>query len=843
MLRSAGQFVFFQHPVKAVWVHTSGYVFEGEGIMLQDLRFGLRILRRNPAFSAAAIFIVALGIASTCVIFSFAEAAVFRALPYGHPSRLVRVSMTSLRAPEEGGQVSSAVLLNWREHARKIGQFAAHHWVNQTMAGAGEPAQLFGDSVSQGAFHVLGVHALIGRTFLPSDYKSGNPAVVVLSYPLWQSRFNGRRNVLGQSILLDGVSYAIVGVMPPGFLTIRMGLGVSAEYWVPVIFTAKEKSDANDRRWYAWGRLNSAIPIQEAQAALSVLTKQVMNPPGSKPTSEWRVDVTPMVHDVVKQWRSALILLLGAVAFLLAIACVNVANLLLARGSSRQREIAVRVAVGANRRRVIRQLLTESAILGGFGGGLGILLAHWGVGLEGQFLPAWFHNANFEQMGIDSTVLILTLLVSVAVGIIFGLAPALHASSINLVESLKESGASATSNRGHLRTQSVFVVAEVALSLILLIGAGLLLRSFLKLQGVRLGFNPNEVLTMRVLLPKYQYPKKSQQIMAYQKLLERIKALPGVQSSAFVVPLALGGVVYAIATPMQPGMANSDHSGNMYAAFHAVSAGYFKTIGIPLLEGREFTSRDTQKSEPVAIVDEAFARRYWPGQNPIGKEIFWNYPESGPALRVVGLVGSVRDNSLWGPADAVLYRPYSQYMFAAFAGTLVAKTRTPSSTAVAMQKAIHSVDPGAPVSQIRSMDQVVAGKRAENRFYLILVGVFALLALVLAAAGIASTVSYAVSQRRHEIGIRMALGAERGSILRMMMSQILKLALIGIAVGIGASLVLTRFVSSQLHGVTATDPLTFAAVSLLLLAVCLLASFVPAIHATSINPADTLRYL
>jgi putative ABC transport system permease protein len=373
-----------------------------------------------------------------------------------------------------------------------------------------------------------------------------------------------------------------------------------------------------------------------------------------------------------------------------------------------------------------------------------------------------------------------------------------------------------------------------------LIGAGLLLRSFLKLQGVRLGFNPNRVLTMRVLLPKYQYPMKSQRLGTYQRLLEKIKTLPGVQS-AFVVPLALDGIKATVAMPVQPGMANPDHSESLYAVFHAISSGYFKTMGIPLLRGREFTSRDTQKSVPVAIVNEAFAGKYWPGQNPVGKEIFDDYPKPKPVTRIVGLVGNVRDNSLWGPPDAVIYHPYTQYMFADFAGTLVTKTRTPSSTAVAMQKAIHSVDPDAPISQIRTMDQVLARNRAGNRFYLLLVGVFALLALVLAAVGITSAVSYAVSQRRHEIGIRLALGAERGAILHMMMSQILKLALIGIAVGIGGSLVLTRFVSSQLHGVTAIDPLTFAAVSLLLLAVCLLASFIPAIRATSINPADTLR--
>jgi putative ABC transport system permease protein len=807
--------------------------------MLQDVRFGLRILRRNPVFSAAAIFIIALGITATCVIFSFAEAAVFRALPYHDPSRLVRVSMTDLKAPEEGGGVSVPVLLNWRKHAKKIGQFAVAHWASQTLVGGTEPAQVFGYPVSQGGFHILGVPPMLGRAFSPSDYKTGSPPVVILSYSAWQDLFDGRRTVIGRPVTLDGVSTAIIGVMPPGFVTPESSLPASD--WTPRTFNAREKSDTYSHYLDLWGSLNAGVSVQQAQAALKVLADQAMNQPGSKHASDWRIDVTPLIHEVVKQWQSSLIMLFGAVTFLLAIACVNVANLLLARANTRQKEIAVRVAVGATRKRVIRQMLTESAILGGLGGGLGMLLARWGIGFELRILPSEFkfHTANFQQMGIDSTVLIVTLVVSIAVGIIFGLAPALHASEMNLVEWLKESGASATSGRGRAKLQSAFIMGEVALSLVLLIGAGLLLRSFLRLQGVDLGFNPNELLTMQVLLPQYQYPKKSRQIAAYRQLLEGVKALPGVQSAAFVTPLPLGGIHASVEMPAQPGMANP-HGSELFWGTQMVSSAYFKAMGIPLIDGRVFTEQDTRDSQPVAVVNEAFARR-WPGQDPVGKEIFPAYPKHQPVIRVVGVVGNTRDNELWGPPDPMLYYPYTQYMFAAFAGTLIARTRTPASTAVAMQKLIHSVDPEAPISQIRTMDQVLARARAGDRFYLLLVGVFALLALVLAAAGIASTVSYAVSQRRHEIGIRMALGAERGTVLRLVLNQILKLALIGVGLGIACSLALTRFVASQLHGVSATDRLTFTAVSLLLIAVCLLASFIPALRATAINPAETLR--
>jgi putative ABC transport system permease protein len=811
--------------------------------MLQDLRFGLRILRRNPAFSVAAIFIIALGIAATCVIFSFAEAAVFRALPYRNPSRLVTVSMTNLKTPEEGGGVSVPVLLNWGEHGQEIGQFAVAHWASQTLVGGAEPAQVFGYGVSEGALRILGASPILGRAFSNSDFKANSPPVVILSYATWQNLFDGRRDVIGRPVTLDGVSTTIIGVMPPGFMTPESSL--PAANWTPRIFKAKEQSDIHRNYLQVWGRLNPGVSVRRAQATLSVQAKQVMNQAGLKRTSDWRVDVTPLVHYVVKQWRSALIMLLGAVAFLLAIACVNVANLLLARANSREKEIAVRVAVGANRTRILRQLLTESAILGGFGGALGILMARWGMGLERQFLPAEFkfHTANFQQMGIDSTVLIVTVVVSILVGIIFGLATAFHASNVNLnlVESLKESGASATSSRGGAKVQRAFVIAEVALSLVLLMSAGLLLRSFLRLQGVSLGFNPNQLLTVGVLLPKYQYPKKDQQAAAYRQVLEKIKSLPGVQSSAFVTPLPLGGIHASLKIPAQSGMANVNSYEPLGCGTQMVSSAYFRIMGIPLIDGRTFTEQDTQDSEPVVVVNEAFARRYWPGQNPVGKEIFPAYPKLKPVIRVVGLVGNTRDNELWGPPDPMLYYPYTQFMFAAFAATLIARTRTPASTAVAMQKVIRSVDPEAPISQIRTMHQVLARSRAGDRFYLLLVGVFALLALVLAAAGIASTVSYAVSQRRHEIGIRMALGAKRRAILRLILSQILKLALVGIAAGIGGSLALTRFVASQLHGVTATDPLTFVAVSLLLFAVCLLASFIPAFRATSINPAETLR--
>jgi putative ABC transport system permease protein len=811
--------------------------------MFQDLRLGLRILRRNPTFSVAAIFIVGLGIAATCIVFSFAEAAVFRVLPFRNPSRFVRVSMTDVEAPYDGGVVSAPVLLNWREQGKKVGQFAVRHSESETMVGAGEPEQIFVETVSEGMFRMLGVRPILGRTFAPSDYKPGSPPAVVLSYWLWQSRFNGKRDVLSRSIRLDGVSYNVVGVMPSDFL--MPGSGMSTASWTPLIFTAKEVSDIDDRAWEAWGKLNSGVSVQQAQAALSVLTKQVMNQPGPKQAPECRIDVTPVMHYAVKQWRSALMMLLGAVAFLLAIACVNVANLLLARAYSRHREIAVRLAVGANRRRVIRQLLTESAVLGAFGGLFGILLAHWGIGLEIRLLPESlrFQTADFRQMGIDSTLLIVMLILSIIIGMIFGAAPALHASAVNLTESLKEGGPSASSGGGQSRTQRIFVVSEVALSFVLLVGAGLLLRSFLKLQRADLGFNPDRVLTMQIPLPRYQYPNDVERIAAYRQILEKIRRLPVVRSSALVAALPFAGLEMGTELPARPGMANFHASEPLSCSVQMISPEYFHTMGIPLLSGRTFTEEDRQHSQLVAIVNEALARVYWPGQNPVGKEIVDNFPRPKTIIRVVGVVGNTKEDtdSVWELPSPGIYYPYWQRWFPASLNTLVVKTLTRGSTAEAIQEVVHSVDPQAPIAQVLTMGQVLARSRSGDRFFLLLVGVFALLALVLAAAGIASTVSCAVSQRKHEIGIRMALGAEREAILRLVMGEILWLALIGVAVGVAGSLALTRFVASQLHGVAANDPLTFALVSLLFFAVCFLASFIPAIRAATINPAETLR--
>ncbi len=802
--------------------------------LLNDVRFGLRILRRNLSFSAAAIFIVALGIAAACVTISFADAALIRALPYKDPSSLASVAMTDARFSRVWDEVAVPVFLNWRAQAKAIGTFVAGEGLSmsKTLAGAAAPTQVFDYGVSLQAFPLLGVRPVLGRAFLPYDYRSGSSPVVVLSYALWQQLFQGRRDALGRTVTLDGVGHTIVGVMPSHFMMPGESTWEPV-CWTALTFNAQQQSDTRSRPLSVLVRLRHGVSPARAEAVLSVLATQAMHQAGGKPGAKWRIMVTPLTRAMVANWRSILIVLFGAAGLLLAISCANVANLLLGRAYTRRKEIAVRTAIGARRGRLVRQLLTESVTLAGAGGALGILLAHWGIELEGHYSPQALHAANFQTMGIDLRVLAATLIVSVIVGIVFGLTPAVYASKVDLVESLKEGGSIDASRRGWFGIRGALIVAEVALSLMLVTAAGLMLRSFLNLEGVRPGFNPHQVLTLRVLLPRYRFANTGDQLAAYKRMLEKIQSVPGVEASGFISPLPLDGIDGTFRDTAEPGMANVEQGNVIGGGLHAVSPGYFKAMGIPILKGRDFTMQDTAQSERVTIVNKVFADRYWDGQNPVGK--------GSKNEQVVGEVGSIRDYSLAKDPRPEVYVPFTQKLFAAFAGTIVVKTRTPAATAVAMERAIHSLDPEAPISQIESMRHVLNASLGDNRFYLLVVGVFALLALALASAGIAGTVAYAASQRKHEIGVRMALGAERADILWLLVRENLRLSLLGVACGIGGALLVTRFASNQLYGVSPTDPATFVVVSVAFVGVSLIAGAIPALRASTIDPVETLR--
>ncbi|HET7101626.1 MAG TPA: ABC transporter permease, partial [Terriglobia bacterium] len=614
--------------------------------LVQDIRYALRQLRRNPGFSATTIIVAALGIAATCVVFSFADAAVFRALPYKNVSRLVAVEMTDLKNNPDWNGVPAPVYLNWREHAEGVVRLgASHSMMGKTLVGGAEPAVVFDYAVSEGLLDLLGVRPILGRGFIPADYTGTGPRAIMLSYDLWQRLFDGQAGAVGRNVTLDGVGYSIVGVMPPGS-PLPGESNWASVCWTPLTFNAEDKTSIHKLSLAVWGRLDSSASTAQAQAALGTLAQQVINAAGEQKTSNWRVAVTPLRESVIKRWRSILLVLLGAVGLLLVISCANIAGLLLARAQSRNKEIAVRAAIGASRLRVVRQLLTESLILGVLGGGLGILLARWGITLVRALLPERLRAVTFAGLGVDARVLAATLAASVLVGIAFGFIPAIYASRVNLVGTLTGGAARPVSRRWRWNTQSMLVVAELALSLTLLTGAGLMLRSFLKLEGVHPGLDPNQVLTAQVFLPKYLYQKPEDQVAAYQNLLRKVKTLPGVQGASLVAPLPLAGVNASLRMPAQPGMANVHHNGELGVGFHAVSTGYFSVMGIPLLHGRSFTDQDTRDSEKVAIVDKTFADRFWPGQNPVGKLLYPAYPKTLPVVHVVGEVGSVRDLSL-----------------------------------------------------------------------------------------------------------------------------------------------------------------------------------------------------
>lgn len=797
----------------------------------QDVRFVVRQFCRNPGFAAVAIVIAALGIAAVCMIFSFAEAAVLRALPYKDPSGLVSVTMTDARFPHAWDKVSAPVFLAWGRHAKSAGSFAASETsMGVTLAGVPEPTQVFDFELSRGALQSLGVAPALGRGFIPSDYASGAPPPVLLSYSLWQKLFHGSPRALGREVTLNGIGHTIVGVMPAAFTTPAASQWESA-CWTPLVFNAVARSDTAGRPLAVWGRLH--VSHSRAEGALNGLALNVMRKHPSDAAAKWKITIAPMASEVVAQWRSILIVLFAAAGFLLAISFANVANLLLERAGARQREIAIRIAVGASRMRVLRQLLTESIALAALGGALGILLAHWGIELESGILPGALHAASFARMGLDWRVLAATVGISFLAGIAFGLAPAIHASKANLVTSLKGDSPSGARRTRGFRIQSPLIIAQIGLSLILLVGAGLMLRSFLKLAAVNPGIDSSAVLTMRVLLPRYRYAKSSDRIAAYRRLLQKIKFTPGVEASGFISPLPLDGINGTFRDTASPGMSNVGPGNTITGGLHAVSPGYFKVMGIPLLRGRDFTQQDTANSPHVMIVNRSFAERYWLGRSPVGTR-------SKDGL-VIGEAGNVRDNSLAEQPRPEIYVPFTQKLFGAFAGTIVVKTQAPAATAVTMEKAIRSLDPEAPISQVQTMHQVLAHHLSGKKFYVIVVGIFALLALILASAGLYAVVSYSVTRRTHEIGIRMALGAQRSDVVTMVVRDGLKLALIGVAAGIAGAFALTRFLSSLLYGITPTNLLTFLAVSALLTLVALAACYIPARRASKVDPIETLR--
>ena len=792
--------------------------------LLQDLRYGFRMLGKNPGFAAVAILTLALGISANTAIFSVVDSVLLRPLPYSNPSRLVRVR----EIPPGGGQFAIAPgnYIDWTQQTKTL-KLAAYQAIPLNLTGSGEPMRVRAARVSASLFSILGVQPMAGRTFLSSEDQEGRSHVVLVSYGLWKSRFGGESSLAGKTLNLDSVPYTVVGIMPRGF-----HFPEESEVWVPMAFQARERSAHGAHYLQAVARLAPGAKLDQARSEMDTLAGRLQQqyPDSNK---GWGVRLTPLLQDTVQNIKTALWVLMAAVGFVLLIACANVANLLLARGAARQKEVAIRAALGANRFRMLRQLLTESLVLAVIGGVMGFVLAWGAIRLLIAFSPGNIPRLNEVQ--IDLRALIFNIGALLVTGLLFGLAPALHASRPDRNESLKEGGRTAQADhRGGARR--ILVVAEVALALVLLAGAGLLMKSFLRLEEVNLGFDPVNVLTLSIALPNAKYPKPQSQALFFQNLLEHVHAIHGVESAGAVtnLPLVLDWIedVYVEGKTAQGQACPCNYYG--------VSPGYFRAMGIPLVKGRLFNARDDQQSTPVAVINQNAARRLFPNQDPIGKRI---YVTNGPEIfrEVVGVVADSKQYGADSPYTRQVFEPFRQAPTSQMA--LAIRTSVPPlSITGEVRNAVFSVDKDQPVADVQTMQELVSRSEGPRQFSVYLLGIFASLALVLATVGIYGLIAYSVSQRTHEIGLRMALGAKQGDVLRLVMRQGMVLAALGIGIGIAGALASARVLSGLLFEVRPTDPLTFVIVSGFLGGVALLACYIPARRAARVDPMIALRH-
>ncbi len=901
------------------------------GTLLQDVKYGLRMLARNPGFTAVAVLTLALGIGANTAIFSVVNAVMLRPLPYPHSDRLVWITeyIPILKARITGG----ADYVDWKEQNKTLEQITAFdESASFNLTGRGTPARVQGARVSASFFPTLGVQPELGRGFTPEEDQPNGPHVAILMHSFWQQYFGSDPKVLGETVTLDAAPYTIIGVMPASF---KFPGDSEGQFLVPLqLNEAQERLRQMMRIVHIIGRLKPDITVARVENDLDAIRKRaesaalaraVSSPapmgaprpgqgpapapgpganimmrfqapssppsgaPGSAPSAPpggqarvagasnqplqagggprvlppqsasppgkgqrvglglmqppgTKIEVVPLAEHLAGNLRPAMLIMLGVVGLILVIACANVANLMLARASSRRREVAVRAALGAGRGRLARQLLTESLLLSLGGGVAGLLLAAWGVKVMTRLIPSSVGSAilSLEQPHVDAAVLLFALGVSVLTGIFFGLAPALAATRPDLVEELKEGTPTVAGGGGRGWLRGSLVVAELSLALVVLISAALLMKSFYRMLSVDLGFAPEHVLTMNFNLTDSRYPKPEQKLAFFSEVLRHVESLPGVRSAALSdsLPLSPFRARLMITPPwLVPPPGSPPGSNTVQMSRLAVSPSYFYTLGIPLLEGRTFTDRDDAQASNIAVINEALGRRLWPGQDPVGKDM----PLLGQKMTIVGVVGNDHHDGPGADVESEIYVPYLQSP----GGSMQLAVRSavdPASLADAVRREVAAVDPEQPISNVTTLEQTLSQAVAPRRFNTVLLGIFAAIALVLSIVGIYGVIAYSVTQRTHEVGIRMALGAGRGDVVKLIVGQGLRLTLVGVGLGIVAALVLTRFLSSLLYAVKPTDPMTFVAVSVTLAAVALLACYIPARRATRVDPIVALRY-